>query len=367
MIIQDVTIKNFRCFSEKKLRFDGRVVVIEGPNGSGKSSLLEALHYCCYLRSFRTHLHRDLVSLSDDYFFLDVGFFHHATNSYDRINVGFSPAEGKVVKFNERPIQSYKEIINHFRIVTLAADDLMLVNSSPEMRRDFLNYALTLHDTELITAYKNYKVLLDQRNKFLQLNYGGSVLSDELLTWTLELWKTGKIIQDARKTYLKSLEDVVNQLLSKYFQTNETAGLRVAFDYQSKYGIDFLDQESFVALYESKIAHTEKDFARTLFGPHLDDFVIFFHDKKARVFASRGQQKLLVLLIKIAQLTQLSLSGEPGVLLLDDFMTDFDTDKVQRAVAALQDLTYQLFISCPINPDAFLSGVKKSDLCHIKL
>lgn len=367
MLIQDVVIRNFRCFSEKTARFDGRVVVIEGPNGSGKSSLLEALHYCCYLRSFRTHLHKDLVSLSSDHFFLDVGFYHHATTSYDRINVGFSPGEGKVVKFNERQIQSYKEIINHFRVVTLAADDLMLVHSSPELRRDFLNYALTLHNNDLIGSYKTYKTLLDQRNKFLQLSAGGYGRRDELLTWTHELWKAGLVIQQARTAYLKKLEQEVNLLLATYFADSQTQDLTVSFDYQAKYGVDLLDQAAFNDLYESKISFTEQDFGRTLFGPHLDDFVIYFHHKKARVFASRGQQKLLVLLIKIAQLKHLSEAGEPGVLLLDDFMTDFDADKVERSVAALKNLTYQMFISCPISPDAFLRGVQSSELCHIKL
>ena len=367
MIIQRLGLRQFRCFTEQTYNFDARVVVIEGANGSGKSSLLEALHYCCYLRSFRTHLNRELVQLEKDFFFIDVDFMMHDALAPDHVQVGFSGADGKLVKHNQQPVQSYKELITQFRVVTLAADDLELINGAPELRREFLNYALALKDPSVLQTLKKYRQIVDQRNALLQRG-GLHNPTDEWRIWTRQLWEASRDIQALREQYLLELQGAVNSLLAGYFgQDSAGKDLAVTFVYQRKQIDANEDFETFVADYQARQFQQETEWRRGLFGAHLDDFSVVFQQKKARIYASRGQQKLLVLLIKIAQLQQLSLSGEPGVLLLDDFMTDFDHDKVEKCIAALKDLQYQMFLSCPVSPDAFLRGVKSSEVCHIKL
>ena len=369
MIIKELTLRQFRCFQERTIQFDGRIVVVEGLNGSGKSSLLEALHYGCYLRSFRTHLNRDLIHLGKDYFFINVAFQPELSAVTDQIQVGFSGPEGKVVKYNQKLVQSYKELNDHFRIVTLVADDIALIQGSPELRRDFLNYAILLHDPNVMATFKRYKQILDQRNSMLsQQRHGNLAQSEEFAIWTKNLWQESVYIRSLRISYLQSLENAVNNLLTTYFAGPDTVDLSVRFTYSSK-NIKDEDQgfDSFWLDYKKNQLVTEQEWGRSLFGVHLDDFTIIFQSKKARVFASRGQQKLLVLLIKIAQLAQLSLTGEPGVLLLDDFMTDFDHARVEKCIAALKDLKFQMFLSCPISPKAFLSCLSVNDICHIRL
>lgn len=366
MIIKELTLRQFRCFQEQTIKFDGRVVVIEGLNGSGKSSLLEALHYSCYLRSFRTHLNRDLIHLDSDYFFLNVTFHPEQALVTDQIQVGFSGAEGRIVKYNQKQIHSYKELNDHFRVVTLVADDIELIQGSPELRRDFLNYALLLHNPGVMATFKRYKQILDQRNSILTQRRGNLAASEEFEIWTEKLWQEAKIIRLLRIEYLKMLEDAVNELLATYFAGPETIDLSVAFSYASK-NIKDQDFDEFWQTYKTNQLITEQEWGRSLFGIHLDDFTVMFQRKKARVFASRGQQKLLVLLIKIAQLKKLSATGEPGVLLLDDFMTDFDHSRIAQSVAALKDLKFQMFLSCPVSPQAFLSCLSPDEICHIKL
>ncbi len=190
--------------------------------------------------------------------------------------------------------------------------------------------------------------------------------SDEFDIWTEKLWHESRALQEHRRDYLQRLEQSVNALLANYFLTSHDADLTVRFEYTPKNmsGDDF---NTFWAGYRTKHGQTEQEWRRSLFGAHLDDFAVIFQNKKARVYASRGQQKLLVLLIKIAQLQQLSSSGEPGVLLLDDFMTDFDATKVERSVAALKDLQFQMFLSCPVSPDVFLRNLSPGDITHIRL
>ncbi|MGA9530498.1 MAG: AAA family ATPase, partial [Candidatus Babeliales bacterium] len=74
MYIQSLYVKHFRCFEEKQILFDGKLVLIDGMNGVGKTSLLEALHYICYLSSFRTSLPREMIAFHYDNFFLKIDF-----------------------------------------------------------------------------------------------------------------------------------------------------------------------------------------------------------------------------------------------------------------------------------------------------
>jgi DNA replication and repair protein RecF len=103
---------------------------------------------------------------------------------------------------------------------------------------------------------------------------------------------------------------------------------------------DFLAEHDW--LYED-----ERRYGRSLFGAHLDDIAITFEDKKSKSFASRGQQKLIVLLVKIAQMRQLMVQKGSGIFLLDDFMTDFDEHRAANALNALMDLKMQLVITSP--------------------
>ncbi len=351
MLIKKLTLQNFRCFETLEIPFEGRCVVVQGKNGVGKSSVLEALHYSCYLRSFRTHVHKDLIKLGTDHFFIKVESEQQSLGITDSISVGFSVKDGKIVKQNDKPVQSYKELIAHYRMITLVADDLILVHGAPESRRDFLNYALFLFNPALLVTFKKYRQILDNRNSILQglRNRSLKLSLDELEIWSKKLWDESQIIRQARIEYLHNLEVQVNQLLQTHF-TSTDANLSIGFEYLDKAKPVTQTFEEFWPKFSATHLETEQQYGRSLFGIHLDDFAIVFQSKKARVFASRGQQKLIVFLIKVAQLLELGLVGESGVLLLDDFLTDFDDQRIQECFATLSFLPFQIILSCPTNP-----------------
>ena len=366
MLIQKIRLKNFRCFDDQIFDFENnKFVIITGKNGSGKSSLLEALHYSCYLRSFRTHLNRDLVNLERDYFFINIEFDLENLGTSDQLHVGFSDAEGKVVKLNQKPIQSYKELIAQYRIVSLSEDDLRVISGAPEMRREFFDFALFLLNPDFLVQSKRYRQTLEQRNSMLGNIYArnSSSFNDELKIWSQKLWEEALPIKEARIAYLAELEIMVNELLESYFSKHEAdlTDLSVSFKYSSKNspGETF---EEFWDQHEPKSLITELKWGRSLFGAHLDDFSISFQNKKAKIFASRGQQKLIVFLIKVAQLSMTLKHGEPGVFLLDDFLTDFDAGRLQNCLTVLQKLPFQIFITSPVDPQVFLTSSSLSGL-----
>lgn len=364
MFIKKLKLRNFRCFEENEYNFDDRFVVIEGKNGAGKSSLLEALHYACYLKSFRTNSNQELINLEKDFFFVEIDLVHDEV--CDQIQVGFDVEQGKIVKFNQKPIISYRDLILQYRSITLCADDIVAVGGAPEYRRDLLNQSLFLLDPSRYSMFKMYKQIVEQRKGLLlqiqKVGEQGGYFYDQLLVWSEKLWVASFQIKNLRIEYLKALEVEVNRLLVEYFSVNEP-GLQIKFRYASKNHESVDTFEEFWPAFYKKHHQSEIGMGRSFFGAHIDDFNIEFFGKKAKIYASRGQQKLIIFLIKISQLNFMRACGKPGVLLLDDFLTDFDKQKIDFGLNLLQNLLFQVFLTNP-NSDCKLQ-LKNSAIIHV--
>ena len=358
MFIEKLSLQNFRCFKNNSFKFEKPIILIEGKNGSGKTTILEALHYCCFLKSFRKGRARNMVSHNDKHMFSHVAFKNLETSSLNQIQVGTSFEEGpqkKLVKLNERPIKSHKEIIKDYRVISLTEDDLDLVQGSPEIRRIFLNQLLILLDPEFIIQLRKYKQILENRNKvlfsFLSLTMD---FKEELKIWTEQLWNQSRIIQKKRAGHLKELQQEVNDLIKNYFDSQ----FSVDFSYKIKNGSNKRSFTDFWKFFDNKLLEEETNKRYTIFGSHTDDFSITFHRENARYFASRGQQKIIAFLLKIALQKMMQRGGSNPPLLLDDFFTDFDGERLSKCLKLLQDLSCQVFLTCPIAD--FLGGFIRS-------
>lgn len=345
MQVEHLTVSNFRCFEKKTFTIQRRVVLVEGNNGAGKTTLLEALYYSCYLRSFRTHLGRELVSFEKDHFFLQVAFDHEALASRHEIQVGVS-GKTKLVKFDSKAIQSHKEIVQYYRVIALTEDDVSLIKGSPDGRRLFLDQALVLSNPSLIAHMKEYKKIMLSRNALLARH--GSKSDPQLMSWTEQLWKSTVRLQEARISYIAQLQKQIDHILASHGERlGEEVGVKLVYEKKN-----LPDSEDFALFWSTlQVKGTdalEMRYGRSLFGAHLDDLSISFNSKKARMFASRGQQKLVVFLIKIAQMQLLEEQNRASCLLLDDFLTDFDEKRLSWCLHLLQEICGQIFIACPL-------------------
>jgi DNA replication and repair protein RecF len=336
--LSKLQLKNFRCFNQIDVDLDAPIILIQGENGSGKTSVLEALSYLCFLRSFRTHITKELINEKNDNFFIKAEFSGLDNSA---IQVGFS-GKKRLVKINGKAAQSYKDIMNHYRTVTLIDDDLDLIKGSPEIRRSFIDQYIILENPQFLHKFRKYKQIQENKNALL---LRGNYKYDDYLLWTKSLWEQGKIIQQLRIDALQALQQELNNIVFIFFPE-----LKMSFKYEAKHDLLLIDNlDSYI---ESRDLYTNEQIQRrSLFGPHLDDFSIIFHDKKTKVFASRGQQKLLILLIKVAQIKLLmgKLDQSSSIaFLLDDFMTDFDSKKLETLVPMLCSLGIQLIFTSPL-------------------
>lgn len=355
MQLQSLQLQHFRCFDQTTVQFQPGINLIEGANGSGKTSLLEALHYLCYLRSFRTFFTRELIQAGQ------VGFFARANfgpalgsplaapiplaTATTNLQIGFSPQK-RVIKVEQQEVQSYRELLAVYTAVSFVEDDLGLIKGEPGLRRTFLDQFIALYQPNYLKLLADYKRTLVNRNSLLQraARQFSTSPDHEYQVWTEQLQHKAQPIQAARAQALACLQATVNQLLARYFPQ---LALQITLTYTPKLLVPDLS-----ALWLSELR-----FKRSLFGAHLDDFTIQLGTLPARTCASRGQQKLILTLLKLAQkayLQQLAVSNDPALatapaflFLLDDFMTDLDQQWLQTLIQALQDLDSQLIFTAP--------------------
>lgn len=353
--ITSLEVKNFRCFTHKIIAFEKPIVLLQGLNGKGKTSLLEALYYAAYLRSFKNALPKDITHFGKDSFFIKIGLAE--TRDHESLartlQVGFAD-QTKLVKIDQQKITSYKELLHHYRVVCVTEDDLELVQEGPKVRRFFLDQLLTMLEPSSISHFKELRAVTDQRNSYLIQQRGDK---QEYAVWTEQLWNISATIQHERSALLVRLENTVNQLLSNFFEQ----GTQVSLVYQPKK--DLLASSHDFVTHHTTLYDLERRYGRSLFGAHLDDFSILFEQKKSRVFLSRGQQKLVTVLLKIAHATLLQeVSGSGVVFLLDDFMTDFDAVRTEILLRILRQTGAQLIITSPLQETGVQRYLSPDDL-----
>lgn len=337
-MIHSITLTNFRCFDTLSLACKAPLIVIEGPNGCGKTSLLEALHYSCYLRSFRTASPREMIKLSQETCSIVLEGSEQQTADWWNIRIGCS-AKKRSIKINDTAPTSYKELVTRNPLVSILEHDLSIISGSPEERRTLLDSMVLLLHPDMAMAYKQYRLVLDQRNALLAQHASDEVLLDIL---TEKMWLKAHLISEKRQSLLDRLAIVTQELYQRHFQGDQATQV-IELKYAPKIELASSYQE-FKAR-NNALFFQEKNFQRTLFGPHLDDMHIIFFQKSARLYASRGQQKLLLFVLKLAQSVLLD---HQAVLLLDDVLSDFDAKTLQIILPLVQASAPQVFITAPL-------------------
>lgn len=322
MVIKKLKAENFRNIKSCDIDFNCGVNMLYGNNAQGKTNAVEAMYIFARGKSFRAREDKELIRFGEEGFRIYVEY--EDRGGLNSLEYAFFGKERRRKK-NGYKIESIKEMIGNFKAVLFYPDDLGLVKDSPEKRRDFLNIAISQCYGSYISYYYNYKKALENRNCLLKFSSKGMYVDEnELISWSHYMAEYAAHIYIMRREYVEKLRVYSQNIM------NEISGGKEKLDiyYKSNLKNEILDINAANEEYKKILTYElerEKIIGSSLFGVHRDDLEININGKSARLFASQGQQRSIVLSLKLGEgEVNKDICGEYPVFLFDDVLSELD-------------------------------------------
>lgn len=320
MLIKDLYLKDWRNGEENKISFSPDTTLVCGENAAGKTNLLEGICFFAAGKSFRGCKDKELIRFGCDSASADITYVSKGVTN--KMGVRLKKNAKKTFLKNNVPISKMSEFLGAFRCVIFTPDHLDLVKGAPEGRRRFIDMAICQSFPRHVAALNEYNRLLIQKNAHLK----GATVFDELLdVYDERMAILAANITVNRKKYIKALEESGKRFL--YDMSVEREEMSLTYVTQSEGETANEIKESYQKLFKEKRS-TEIEKRMTLCGTQKDDFLIHINRKSAKSYGSQGQQRSVVLALKLAEgEISRSLTGEYPVFLLDDVLSELDDSR----------------------------------------
>lgn len=339
-MLKTLNLTNFRNFEKKTIEFGQGVNVINAPNASGKTNILEAIFFLATGKSFKARVESEVIRHGQDIARIKGDNLEIViTNGF--IDIG-KPTLEKVAKKKLLVNGIPKRLIDfagNIKVTLFAPSDLELVTDSPTIRRKFLDTVLSQADREYRRAIGSYEKGVRQRNKLLWRIREEGLSRSHLLFWNQLLIKNGNYITDKRTELIEYINSK-NKCHLEYDSSTISEGR--------------LEQ------YKNE----EVASATTLVGPHRDDFVFLQEGRDLASFGSRGQQRMELLYLKIAEMNFIEeKTNVKPILLLDDIFSELDHSHREIVMQTLNSHQVIITSADPHN----LQGLEDKEIYNIEL
>ncbi|MFH1497816.1 MAG: DNA replication and repair protein RecF [Verrucomicrobiota bacterium] len=342
MRLRRITLQTFRNIPLAELTLEGRQQFFVGQNGQGKTNLLEAVGFVSALRSFRTGDTKVLIQEGKTDAAIAADFEHEKlgpTNLVIRLRPG-----GKEVLCDGERVDRLGDYIGRFPTVVFSSQDQQLVRGAPGLRRRWLDLTLAAVDPAYMRDLQAYHRALAGRNQLLK---NPSPSTAELTAFEHPLAAAAAGLAARREDGLAALGAHVAAAYERIADGAEPAGLRAAPD------VTVADAAGWRGLFERN-RQRDRQFRTTLAGPHRDDITLTIGGRAAKDYGSEGQQRSLVLALRLAQMTFFrERTGVEPILLADDVLGELDKDRRRRFWASLGE-SRQVIATGTALPDAEL-------------
>lgn len=334
MKVTRLALRDFRNFAEAELRPHPRFNVIWGENGQGKTNLLEALYWLSTLRPLRASRLRELVRWGQKATRVDgeverEGLVH-------RLAVEVRDGDRRALREDKQARAT--QYFGALAVVMFTPDDVGMVRGSPELRRRFVDRAIFTGRPAHLATVIDFRRALDARNRLLRES-----APDELVdVYEVTLAQQAARLMAARRAYVERIAPRFAEIVAAV----AGAELGVELSYRPSLSVEPVDDAA--ALHGAWAADRARDRERgfTQRGPQADDLGFTLLDRSARNYASQGQQRAMVLALKIAEIQLLEEIRQcTPVLLLDDVSSELDPRRNARLFEFLGAFEGQVFIT----------------------
>ncbi|MEO6876367.1 MAG: DNA replication and repair protein RecF [Opitutaceae bacterium] len=313
MRLKKITLRHFRNVGFAALEFSGRQQFLVGKNGQGKTNLLEAAGFITALRSFRATDNKLLIGHGQQCAAIAVEL-EHERQGHTNVTIKLRH-DGKELSNDQARVTRLADHLGKFPTVVFSAQDLQLVRGAPALRRRWMDLTLSAMDGAYLSALQKYGRALAERNSLLKR---GGAVDQQLAAFEQILAPAAAELIARRETGLKEIGAGLKTRYATLCGETESAGLVYEPDFASA------SAEALLARLEFGRGR-DAQFRTTLTGPHRDDFRFTVRGTAAKDFASEGQQRSLVLALRLAQAAWFhAKSGVRPVLLADDVLGELD-------------------------------------------
>lgn len=351
MAIEQIDILHFRNLAQVRIAPTRQINIVVGKNGSGKTSLLEAIYYVGSARSFRTPHSKQLISIGETEFSL----FARIRNLDTAMGIGISRNFQTVkIKIANSLATNASQLAELIPIQLINPDVHKMMEEGPRHRRRFIEWGVFHVKPNYLADWQQCRHVLKQRNAALKQGLG----SKELEYWNAALCEISDTINVTREAYLEQLQPFVDELICR---VPGLPKITITLDrgWTSKKSL-------MQVLIDSVDSDRKRGF--TQFGPHRADLQILVGDTRAKDLVSRGQQKMLTAIMKIAQVNCLTKAeqGANVILLVDDLPAELDRDFRSCLIDIISNTNVQTFITATDLDLVEINCSDKARVFHVK-
>lgn len=364
MELLELKLNNFRNYQDLAVTFSPGVNVFLGPNAQGKTNLLEAIYVLALARSHRTTSDKELIGWEGK----EAMVSGVVRRQYGKVPLSLAfTSKGKKARMNHLDQAKLGTYIGQLNVILFAPEDLALVKGAPTIRRNFIDREFSQMSSKYLYIANQYKGVLKQRNQYLkqlQSKQAKDMLYLEVLTDQLTSFASELIVR--RIQLIKKLGAAAAPIHADITQGGET--LRIAYVSQlneEELGDKQVIKEAMTQRFE-RLQSREVMMGTTLLGPHRDDLHFDVNGHDVATFGSQGQQRTTALAVKLAEIDLMKQeTGEYPILLLDDVLSEIDTNRQTHLLTAMQNKV-QTFITTPSLSDVARQLINEPKVFNVR-
>lgn len=312
MYIEKIKLNNFRNYENLEIDLNKNINIIYGDNAQGKTNILEAIFLSSLGKSFRTKKEKEMIKFNNDKLLVEIFYQKKDRAGKIKIEIG----NKKQISINGIKIKKLSELLGNINIVIFTPDDINILKDGPEKRRRFLDMMIGQLRPNYVYNLNMYLKTIEQRNNYLRQIKEENKPEEMLEIWDEKLAEYGEKIYIYRKEFIEKIIKKINEIHSKITDEKEIIKIEYLSNCSKK-------DEYLKLLKERRKLDIIKGF--TTKGIHRDNFVIYINDKEVSVYGSQGQNRTVILSLKLAELNVIyDEIGEYPIFLLDDFMSELD-------------------------------------------
>ncbi len=341
MVVESLSLENYRNYLSSNVTFVPGVNVITGKNAQGKTNLLEAVYYLTCGRSFRAQSDRELINLGAGFANISADIFSQSRKQ--SIDVKLQRGKRKTVIVNGGKIKNLSELSGKLTAVLFCPNDLFIIKSASVYRRRLMDGCISQLRPKYAAALNEYRRLYEHKLRILK--DGDRSMMSALYDFNMRMCEMSAVIIHYRALFVRLLEDRANKIHSSF-----SGGEELKIRYKTVSSIsDPCKRPSellpFLIQHQESHLGAEIETRRCLSGAHKDDLDITINGLSAKSFGSQGQVRSAAISIKLAEREiHFSDKGEYPVLLLDDVLSELDSSRQEFILNSIKD--GQVLITC---------------------